>query len=319
MKLKVLNNHILQVLIMTSIIFSACTVKTGQTSTLKIAILPILETLPMYVAQQEGYFEKQGVQVEFIPVASGAERDQLITAGQADGMINEALSTALYNQDETRVQIVRFARKATKDQALFSILTSEKSGITTISGLKNVKIGISEGTVIEYLTARLLEAEGFSPQEIKMLAVPKIPDRMALLSSGELDAAMLPEPLSSLAELQGANMVLDDTSQPEYSFSVISFRKEIIDEHPQTICGFLAAIEEAVEKINQDPDVCREILTENKLVPEPLLDSFQVPKYTTAGVPSEAQWEDVIIWAIEKGLLETNVSYTSSVNENFLP
>ncbi len=319
MNMKLKKNPFISLLIIISLFLGACAIKTEQTSTLKIAILPILETLPMYVAEQEGYFEKQDVQVEFIPVASGAERDQLITAGQADGMINEALSTALYNQDETRVQIVRFARKATKDQALFSILTSAKSGITNSSGLKNVKIGISEGTVIEYLTARLLEAEGFTPQEIKMIAVPKIPDRMALLNSGELDAAMLPEPLSSLAELQGANMVLDDTSLPEFSFSVISFRKEVLDQNPQAIRGFLAAIEEAVEKINQDPDVCREILTENKLVPEPLLASFQVPTYTTAGVPSKAQWEDVIIWAIEKGLLKTNISYASSVTEKFLP
>ena len=40
-----------------------------------MAVLPILDTLPMYVAQQEGLFEQNGVQVEFIPVASGAERD----------------------------------------------------------------------------------------------------------------------------------------------------------------------------------------------------------------------------------------------------
>jgi ABC-type nitrate/sulfonate/bicarbonate transport system substrate-binding protein len=56
--------------------------------TLKLALLRILDTLPMYVAQQEGLFEAKGVKVEFIPAASAAERDQIITAGQADGMIN---------------------------------------------------------------------------------------------------------------------------------------------------------------------------------------------------------------------------------------
>ena len=51
--------------------------------TLKIAVLPIIDTLPMYVAEAEGLFAKHGVTVEFIPVASAPERDQLLAAGQA--------------------------------------------------------------------------------------------------------------------------------------------------------------------------------------------------------------------------------------------
>lgn len=300
-------------------IFSACTTSGEQTSTLRIAVLPILETLPLYVAEQEGFFEANGIQIEFVPVASGAERDQLITAGQADGMINEALSTALYNKDGIRVQIVRYARAATPDQALFRILASGKSGISDVGGLKNIEIGISEGTIIEYLTDRLLEAEGFTPEETQTISVPKIPDRLALLNSGELKAAMLPEPLSSLSVLQGAKIVLDDTSNPEFSFSVISFRKEVLDENPQGIKSFLSAIEQAVNEINQDPEKWRILLGENKLVPEPLLESFQIPTFTTAGVPSEAQWEDVISWAVDNDLIEAPVSYAASVTDQFLP
>jgi NitT/TauT family transport system substrate-binding protein len=312
-------SNIFQLFIIVSLSLGACSTREPQISNLKITVLPILETLPIYVAQHEGLFEKHAVQIELISVASGAERDQLISAGQADGMINEALSTALYNQDETRVQIVRFARQATKDQALFRILTSSKSGITDSSGLKNVEIGISEGTVIEYLTDRLLEAEGFTSEEIQMVAVPKIPDRLALLNTGELKAAMLPEPLSSLAELQGAKMVLDDTIKPEYSFSVISFRKQVCDQNPQAIEGFLAAFEEAVVKINQDPNQWLGLLVEHKLIPEPLVDTYQVPTYTTAGIPTQAQWDDVISWGIEKGILKTEIPYSSSVTNQFLP
>jgi len=65
--------------------------------TMKIALLPIVENLPLYVAQQQKLFEKQSIAVEFIPVASAAERDQVFAAGQADGMINEIVATLLYN------------------------------------------------------------------------------------------------------------------------------------------------------------------------------------------------------------------------------
>ncbi|HEX9028309.1 MAG TPA: ABC transporter substrate-binding protein, partial [Anaerolineales bacterium] len=87
--------------------------QTGGAVTLKIAVLPILDALPMYVAQQEGYFAAKGVQVLFIPVSSAAERDQIMAAGQADGMINDLISTLFYNKDKIQLQILRFARTAT--------------------------------------------------------------------------------------------------------------------------------------------------------------------------------------------------------------
>lgn len=309
-----------------SLVLTACAQASSPTTkpgaepvTLKIAVLPILDTLPMYVAQQEGLFEARGIKVEFIPVSSAAERDQVINAGQADGMINEIVSTQFYNKDKIQVQIVRFARTATADSPMFRILAAGNSGITSVDGLKGVPIGISQGTVIEYLTDRLLKGEGFTSDEIKTIAVPKISDRMALLGSGELKAGMLPEPLSTLAEQQGARVILDDTSHPEFSYSTIAFRKAVIDQHPDAIKAFLAAIEDATKQINQDPAKWSGLLTEQKLVPAPLAGSFPVPKFVTASVPTEAQWADVLSWAKEKGLITNDVSYKDSVNASFLP
>ncbi len=287
--------------------------------TLKIAVLPVIDALPMYAAQSEGLFEKNGVKVEFVPVASAPERDQLISAGQADGMINETLSTALYNKDKLQVQIVRYARAATQDTALFSILASGKSGIDSVAGLKGVPVGISEGTVIAYLTDRLLQAEGFTKDEIQTIAVPKIPDRLNLLGTGELKAGMLPEPATSLARQQGAKLIIDDTRHPEYSFSVITFRKATLDEKPQAVRSFLKAIEEATGLINASPAKYGSLLVEHKVVPPAMAESFKVPTFVTAGVPSQAQWDDMLAWAKEKGLLSSDVSYADSVNNSFLP
>ena len=96
----------------------------GAPTQLKVAVLPILDALPMHVAQEEGYFEHYNLDVELVPISSAPERDQLMAAGQIDGMINETVSVIFYNQQETRVKIVRFARTATTDAALFSILAS---------------------------------------------------------------------------------------------------------------------------------------------------------------------------------------------------
>jgi NitT/TauT family transport system substrate-binding protein len=292
---------------------------TAEMVTLNIATLPILDTLPMYVAQQEGLFDKNGVKVEFIPASSAAERDQIFAAGKADGMINDSVSTVFYNKDAPQIQIVRFAQTATPTTAQYQILASPKSGIDSAAGLKGTDIGVSQGTVIQYVTERLLNAEGLSAQDIKTIAVPKISDRMTLLSSGELKAATLPEPFSSLAVQQGAKVVLDDTKHPEYGYSVYSFSKALIDEHPEAVRGFLAAIEDAIKMINADPTKWDNLLTEKQLVPAPLMGKFKIPTFPTASILSQAQWEDMLAWVKEKGLIQKDLPYDESVNASFLP
>lgn len=287
--------------------------------TLKIAVLPIIDTLPMYVAEAEGLFAKHGVTVELIPVASAPERDQLLAAGQADGAINETLAVMLFNKDAVQMQVVRYALRPEEGYPHFRILASSQSGITVSSELKNVEIGVSQGTIIEYVTERLLKTQGLSPDEIKTIAVPKIPDRMALLGSGELAAAVLPDPLASLAMSQGAVNVVDDSMNPEYGFSVYSFRKDVIDASPEAVKAFLAAIEEAKELINADAKKYTSLLSDKGLVPPPLLETFGVPPFSGSAVPTEEEWNDGLAWLKEKGILAADVSYADSVNGSLLP
>ena len=81
----------------------------SESGPLRIALLPLLDSFPFYVAEAEGYFEKQGVRVKVVPVASGLERDQLMQSGAIDGMLNEMMSSANFNREHVRVKIVSAA------------------------------------------------------------------------------------------------------------------------------------------------------------------------------------------------------------------
>ena len=39
-----------------------------EDTTLRVALLPIMQTLPFYIAEQNGYFSEQDIQVELVPV-----------------------------------------------------------------------------------------------------------------------------------------------------------------------------------------------------------------------------------------------------------
>jgi len=299
---------------------SACgpATATTETVTLKIAVLPIIDTLPLYVAQQQGLFAEVGVEVELVPVASAPERVQLMAAGQVDATINETLAVMQFNKEAVQVQAVRYALRPAEGYGHFFILASGQSGITTPDELKGVEIGVSQGTIIEYVTERLLQSEGLNNDEIQTIPVPKIPDRMSLLASGELSAGTLPDPLGALAVQSGAVVVMDDSAYPEYGFSIYSFRKEVIDTNPEAVMNFLIAIDDAIVLINADPSQYTNILSDNNIVPAPLLEAYKVPPFPAAGVPTEAEWNDALDWAKGKGMLEVDVSYSDSVNQSLL-
>jgi NitT/TauT family transport system substrate-binding protein len=298
--------------------FSACS-QVKSENTLKIAVLPVLDGFPLYVANSQGYFTEQGVKVELIPVASAPERDQLMQSGQIDGMVNELVATLIYNKNGSKIQNLRIARAATAQYPLFRILGAPGGTIKTVQDLKGVPIGISQGTVIEYTTERMLQKAGLKPEEIKTINVPKIPDRTSLLESGQLKAANMPDPLASLSIKKGAPVIIDDTSYPEVSFSVYSFKIDTIKNQPEALKAFMRAIEKAVKEINSDKGKWKPLLTKLKLVPQPLMDSYVLPDYPLASVPNEKQFADALAWVKEKDLVDKDLTYNDSINSTFLP
>jgi NitT/TauT family transport system substrate-binding protein len=286
---------------------------------LQVALLPILDSLPYYVAEEQGYFEDAGLEVEVVPVASGLERDQLMQAGEIDGMLTELSTVATFNQDEVTVRAVVSARKAYEDAPLFRVLAAPDSGIETPAELAGVPIGIAQNTIIEYITTRLLEAEGLSADEIVGESIPAIPERYQLLMEGQIAAATLPDPLAQSAIEQGAVNVIDDSAHPAFAVSVLGFSEEALTEKPEAVRRFLAAWDQAAGDINADPEAFRGLLLEKVNVPPNVQETYAIPPFPRAEVPDEDQWADVLAWLGDKGLVESDLPYGESVTDEYLP
>lgn len=290
-----------------------------EAGTLRMALLPVMDVLPFHVADQEGYFDQVGIQVELIPVKSAQERDTPMQTGQVDGMLTDLLSPVLFNQDEAQIKVVRTARRVYPDSPLFRILAASGTGVESPADLAGVEIGISQNTVIEYLTDRMLENAGLPPDQIVAQEVSAIPVRFELLVNGELPAAMLPDPLASGAMAAGAVSVVDDTSVPGLSQSILAFSVDALETKPQTVRSFLQAWEMAVDELNAQPDDYHNLLIEKGRVPESIQGAFQMPPFPKAGVPTPEQLADVVSWALDKGLIKAEVPYERMVDASFLP
>jgi NitT/TauT family transport system substrate-binding protein len=289
-----------------------------ETPQIRVALLPILDSLPFYVAESKGFFKEMGVTVVPVPVNSGLDRDQLMQAGSVDGMLNEMTTTASFNRDGVKVKIVRDARRAYEHFPLFRVLAAPGCSLKSAKDLAGVPLGISKNTIIEYVTDRLLAEEGLDVKEISKQSVPVIPERFQLLLQGRLKAATLPDPLAKSALESGAILVVDDSSHPRYSVSVLSFSVKALQEKPDSVRLFLAAWDRAAAALNEDPDLYRGILLEKVRMPRNVENTYTIPPYPRNTVPASSQWNDVMEWMVQKGLLKRPLPYEESVTLDFI-
>ncbi len=285
---------------------------------LRIALLPIIDSLPFYVAEKQKFFEAAGVQVEAINVASAADRDQLMQSEQIDGMLNEIVSSANFNRDQPRVMIVAVVRSARPGHPLFRLLAAPGSPHRNITDLADVPIGISRHTVIEYVTDRLLQNAGLPPERIRKHSVPAIPERYQLLVQGHLPAAMLPDPLAMSAIEAGAVLVADDTAAADYSLSILTFALAAVQAKHDQIQGFIAAWQRAAAAINAAPRAYRALMLAKIRIPPNVRDSFRIPPFTHGRVPTAGQWQDAMTWMQARDLLTAPLPYNRSVTDRFI-
>lgn len=291
----------------------------AEDTNLKVGLLPVLDVLPLYVAQQNGYFTDEGISVEAIPVKSAQERDVLMQTGQADGVLTDLPSTALLNKENSRVRAIYTSRRPYPEAPMFRILAGPGTGFGVPADLKGVPIGISQNTVIEYLTDRILAAEGLAGDDLAILEVSAIPVRFEQLMNGNIEAATLPDPLASAAMAAGAKLIADDSQHPEVAQSVLTFSNDALTSKPGTVRKFLAAWNRAVVELNANPEKYRDLLIEQGRVPESVRESYQMPPFPEAGVPSESEVADIVSWMRERGLLSRDLPYQDVVDPSFLP
>lgn len=288
---------------------------------LRMALIPVLDVLPFFIAQDKNYFTEEGVIVEFVPASSALEREQLLIAGEVDGMLTDVIGPAITNATEPAVSIVAISRRAYENAPLFRLLAAPNSEVNSAADLAGVPIGISENSVIQYLADRLLESAGVDIEAIAYESVPSIPTRFALMMEGQLGASILPDPLASAAIEAGAILVADDTAfiEENLSQSVLSFSNAVLEQKPDAVRAFLRAWYRAVDDLNANPNDYRQMLLDNTSVPESVQDTYTIPPFPVGEITSEAVWDDVNDWLVSRGIIEQPAAYADSVDASFLP
>ena len=283
------------------------------TPALRIGILPDLDSLPMLVADAEGFFAAANLRVELVRAASAAERDQLLQAERLDGVVTDPVALVLYDAGGLPVTAVRHSMVPMPGRPQFRLMAAPGSDLRTAQQLRGVPIATSEGTVAEYTACRALEAAGLAPGEIKMIAVPALAVRLTLLAEGKVAAAIVPEPFATQAALAGSTALGDEIDHRPFCCSLIAFRNRVLAERRAEVERFALALDRAADIINTDKPRAMHRAIKAQILPKSCAESMVLMDYPVGTVPDRALIDGVVRWLRERGRLTRSPAYDNIV------
>lgn len=280
--------------------------------TITIGVMPDVESVPFIIAEKNGYFEKEGVEVKIEHFSSAKDRDSALQGGKLDGVITDIIAVVFANEGGIKLRIVA------KNEGNVELLAGKDSGIDELKDVKGKKVGMSTNTIMEYTTDKMLEAAQIKPEEINKVAIPPLPTRLEMLQGGKIDAAILPEPLAGLAVKNGAQALIS-TDKMDNKAGAIAFTAESLQENQEEIKAVMRAYNDAVAYLETEPvSSYSDFIIEEQGFPAEIKDSLKLPQYSKAQRPKEQIVADVVEWMKAKDLIKGNYEYKDLVDDSVL-
>lgn len=270
--------------------------------TLRMGILPVIDTLPLQVGVAEGYFKAENLDVQLISFSSAMERNTAMHSGQLDGFFGDMPATLLLVRNDIPVRFLTISYATDPKQRMFGLMLSPQLPVAREKG--KITVAISKASIIEYLLDQLKQAPQTQMMQLEAIEIKKMPLRLQMLLTGKIDAALLPEPMATLAQNRGARLVVTDQAL-DMPLTVLNIHTD-----KRNLAGsFLAAYTRSVNAINQTPEKYRALMTKACRIPEDLVDTFPMYRYPAPRIPTKAEVQQVQDWMIKKGLLSNSIPY----------
>ncbi|CCH48087.1 ABC transporter substrate-binding protein [Pseudodesulfovibrio piezophilus] len=275
---------------------------------IRFGILPVLDTLPLQVAVNDGLFKEHGLDVELIRFSSALERDMAMQAGELDGYFGDIVATCMLINKNVPMYIALTSWRTTPGFPLFGIAKSPARSEWKLPELQGAKLGLSKSTIMEYLADRINEKKGVPLDYFSQIEIKKLPIRLQMLMTDQIDMAILPEPLLSLAKLKGGGIfaTAEDLDRP---LTVLCLHRKYFNDGAEPYVNFVTAYKEAVTRLARHPEEYRQLMAQTCRIPQPLIDKFPIYPYPMPTLPTSAELDDVQAWMKERGLLQEMIPH----------
>lgn len=251
---------------------AACSTSSGTASSagdgpeltnITVDALEIPDAIPIVIAQKDGFFKQEGLNVKIQPIAAADDIVPQLLAHTVQFTVEDYVGMFA---EQAQTPALGFRVISDDSQAApntFDLVVPKGSPITSVADLKGKTIAIPGlGTSIATLSMdALLHSYGLSTSSYKAVAVA-FPDMPAEMAQGKFDAAWVTEPFVTIMEAAGAHVLTDVMTGALENFPVSAWATTAyIEQHdPKTVAAFQKAIVKGQQVAASNPSLVRQLL-----------------------------------------------------------
>ena len=239
----------------------------------------------LWLANEAGLFEKNGLKVEMVLIRSGSTHAQALVAGatqisQLAG--TSALAAGVAGADLTFVAMVL-------NTAPFIIF----GNVSKLEELKGKSIGITRYGSTTDISARFaLRKVGLQPdKDVAIIQLEDYPGILGSLKSGIIAAGVFAPPFTDFAQKLGYKEIANIASMGlEFPFSGLTAKKSFVRDHADVVQRFLRAYVEAIAVFKNNRELTMKVIQKYAGISDPAIlastVNFYAPKFPRAPYPT---------------------------------
>ncbi|MFJ6389849.1 ABC transporter substrate-binding protein [Streptomyces sp. NPDC091972] len=252
----------------------------GGRATVRVAALPLSDCAMLYIAQERGLFEKEGLDVRVQQIQQSLQALPALSKGQIDMVASANYVTYFQAQDQGTLDIRIVAEAIRAAPRMMDVLVPKDSDIKTVADLTGRKVAVNVLNNVQSLTFdEILAKQGVGRPVYRQIPFPQMG---AALDKGQVDAVHVVEPYdSSIQDELGARVLVDAASAPVESIPLSGYitTKRFAGRNADALDRFQRALKAAVKLADADPSLVREVLPTYTKVTEEQAEKIDLPVY----------------------------------------
>jgi ABC-type nitrate/sulfonate/bicarbonate transport system substrate-binding protein len=196
----------------------------------------------VWVAHEEGFFKKHGVDVELVHIASTSRAIQTMLAGELAFSPLDGRNSFEANLQGADVVLLA----GITNRLVFSLMARPE--LTRVADLRGKKIGITRiGSTTHSAGLVALGGAGLKPGDYELLPLMEVPNILSALVAGQVDGGIVSPPTNSRARRAGFNELVNLARDgPEYVGIALGTTRSYVKANEDVAARVVRAYAEAV-------------------------------------------------------------------------
>ena len=245
-------------IILAALSLSSCTKPSvpEKAEKLRIAIYPDTVSALIYIAHEQGFFKRHGLDVSLESYQTGVLAVNGLIAGKADAATATEFVLAVQGfkrEDLRAIAVISFSDT-------MEVVARRDRGIKKPEDLEGKIVGVPKTTIAEFFLNTFLSLRSILPGEVRTVDL-KPADLVKALSEGKIDAASCFPPFSDTMKKNLAGNAISWPIQGSQDYHlVLIIKDELIKNRPFVVDGFLKGVIEAEDFLRKDEDGAQRIV-----------------------------------------------------------